>query len=134
MRKLELFTNDKTYMFPNGALAPPEEILQQFPAVAAFPHIIETDEGGQMCFAVMNLASVCSQNGIDPATPPGEAIPMIEAIYNAPPPEPEPQSDPLAEALGQLAGVIEYDEAVAAAVFETQENMNALVEGFNDGQ
>ena len=33
MIRLELFDGTKTYMFPNGDIATPEKIRQQFPAV-----------------------------------------------------------------------------------------------------
>ena len=37
-------------------LPTPEKIKKDFPAVEVFVHIIETDEAGQVCFAVQNLA------------------------------------------------------------------------------
>ena len=58
MLKIEKFTGEKTYMYPNGALATPEVIKKDFPAVEVFTHIIEIDEAGQVCFAVQNLAAV----------------------------------------------------------------------------
>ena len=33
MKKIELYTGDKIYMFPNGDIATKERMLQQFPAV-----------------------------------------------------------------------------------------------------
>ena len=67
MIKIEKFTGNKTYMYPNGAIATAEKLKADFPAVEIFPHIIETDEAGQVCFAVQNLSAVSSQMGIDPA-------------------------------------------------------------------
>ena len=88
MLKIEKFTGKKTYMYPNGALATPEVIKKDFPAVEVFTHIIETDEAGQVCFAVQNLAAVRSQVGIDSSLTEDEAIVKIEELRNAPTPEP----------------------------------------------
>ena len=84
MLKIEKFTGEKTYMYPNGALATPEVIKKDFPAVEVFTHIIETDEAGQVCFAVQNLAAVRSQVGIDSSLTEDEAIVKIEELRNAP--------------------------------------------------
>lgn len=89
MLKIEKFTGEKTYMYPNGALATSEIIKKDFPAVEFFTHIIETDEAGQVCFAVQNLAAVRSQMGIDSSLTEDEAIAKIEELRNAPLPEPE---------------------------------------------
>ena len=88
MLKIEKFTGEKTYMYPNGALATPEVIKKDFPAVEVFTHIIETDEAGQVCFAVQNLAAVRSQVGIDSSLTEDKAIVKIEELRNAPTPEP----------------------------------------------
>ena len=106
MIKIEKFTGGKTYMYPNGAIATPETIKKDFPAVEAFVHIIETDEAGQVCFAVQNLAAVRSQMGIDSALSEDEAILRIEEIRNAPPPEPE------ASAEERIAAALEYQNLV----------------------
>ena len=47
MKIVEKYTGEKTYMFPNGALATKEEVLKQFPAALAFVHYVETDENGE---------------------------------------------------------------------------------------
>jgi hypothetical protein len=90
MQKYEKYTGTKTYMFPSGAIATREVMLEQFPAVLAFPHIILTDEGGEVCYAVQNLSAMRAHYGIDAALTESEAIAAIEAIINTPPPEPEP--------------------------------------------
>lgn len=102
MIKIEKFTGNKTYMYPNGAIATAEKLKADFPAVEIFPHIIETDEAGQVCFAVQNLAAVSSQMGIDPALTENEAISKIEELRNTPAPEPE------ATAEERIAAALEY--------------------------
>lgn len=102
MVKIEKFTGDKTYMYPNGAIATAETIKNDFPAVEAFTHIIETDESGQVCFAVQNLAAVRSQMGIDSALTEDEAIVAIEETRNAPIPEAEPSAEE------RIAAALEY--------------------------
>lgn len=89
MIKIQKYDNTKTYMYPNGELATPERVKKDFPAVDAFTHIIETDEAGQVLFAVQNLSAIKSQMGISVDSTDEEAIQQIETIRNAPPPEPE---------------------------------------------
>lgn len=102
MVKIEKYTGNKTYMYPNGALATPDTIKNDFPAVEAFTHIIETDEAGQVCFAVQNLAAVRSQMGIDSSLSEDEAITAIEELRNAPIPEPDPTAEE------RIAAALEY--------------------------
>lgn len=90
MIKIEKYTGNKTYMFPNGELATPERVKKDYPAVEAFTHIVETDEAGQVMFAIQNLAAIKSQMGIDVSVSEEDAIKQIEDIRNAPAPEPEP--------------------------------------------
>ena len=89
MIKIEKYDGLKTYMFPNGELATPERVKKDYPAVEAFTHIVETDEAGQVMFAIQNLAAIKSQMGIDMSLSDEEAISRIEEIRNTPPPEPE---------------------------------------------
>ena len=102
MIKIEKYTGTKTYMYPNGALATPEVMKQDFSAIEAFTHIIETDEAGQVCFAVQNLAAVRSQLGIDSSLSEDEAIVAIEELRNAPIPEAEPSAEE------RIAAALEY--------------------------
>ena len=102
MKKLEKYTGNNTYMFPNGALATPEKMLEQFPAVLAFAHIIETDEAGEVCFAVENLSAMRSLYEIDASLTDEKAIAAIEEIINAPAPEPEPSAEE------RIAAALEY--------------------------
>lgn len=90
MIKIEKYTGNKTYMFPNGELATPERVKKDYPAVEAFTHIVETDEAGQVMFAIQNLAAIKSQMGIDVSVSEEDAINQIEELRNAPAPEPEP--------------------------------------------
>ena len=102
MIKIEKYTGTKTYMYPNGALATPDVIKKDFSAIEAFTHIIETDEAGQVCFAVQNLAAVRSQLGIDASLTEDEAIAAIEELRNAPIPEAAPTAEE------RIAAALEY--------------------------
>lgn len=88
MIKIEKYDGTKTYMFPNGDLATPEKVQKNYPAVSTFTHIVETDESGEVMFALQNLAAVRSQMGVDPSLSEIEAIQEIEELRNAPQPEP----------------------------------------------
>ena len=106
MKKLEKYLGNKTYMFPNGALATPEKMLEQFPAVLTFAHIIETDEAGEVCFAVQNLNAMRSLYGIDATLTEAEAIAKIEEIINAEPEE-------VISAEERIASALEYQNLMS---------------------
>lgn len=103
MRIIEKYTGDKTYMFPNGTLATPEVMLAKYPALQVFAHIIETDEAGEVCFAVQNLSAMRSMYGIDAALTEEEAIAAIQEIINA---DPVVDEEPSAEE--RIAAALEY--------------------------
>ena len=107
MIKIEKYPGEKTYMYPNGELATPERMLKDFPAVLTFTHIIETDEAGEVCFAVENLSATRSMYGIDAAFTEAEAIEAIEEQRNAPPSESE------ASAEERIAAALEYQNMMS---------------------
>lgn len=93
MKIVEKYTGEKAYMFPNGALATKEAVLQKFPAALTFTHIVETDEEGQVMWAFQNLAAMKTLHSIAKETPEAEAIAKIQEIINTPDPEPEPSAE-----------------------------------------
>ena len=103
MKIIEKYTGEKTYMFPNGALATRDAVLQQFPAALAFAHIVETDENGEVMFALQNLSAMRTFHKIDPALSEAEAIAAIQEIVNT---EPVVDNTPTAEE--RIAAALEY--------------------------
>ena len=104
MKKVIKYTGDKTFMFPNGGLATPEIVAEQYPAVTAFTHIVETDDNCEVLFAIQNLSAMRSVYKIDPSLTEDEAIAAIEEIINTPQ---EPVEDvPTAEE--RIAAALEY--------------------------
>ena len=108
MKRLEKYTGEKTYMYPNAALATPERVLADFPAAVAFPHVIETDDNGEVLFAIMNLSVLRAQYDIDASLSESEAIQAIQDIINTPEPEPEPTVDESTVALQNIAAQLEF--------------------------
>ena len=102
MKVIEKYTGTKTYMFPNGEIATPEVMEQNYPAITTFTHIIGTDEMGEVCFAVQNLSAMRGFYGIDSSLTEAEAIAAIQEIVNTP----EPEADPSAEE--RIAAALEY--------------------------
>jgi hypothetical protein len=84
MLKLERFTGEKTYMFPNGAVAEPATIRNHFPAVDRFTHVIEVN--GDVCQAVESLAALREIHKIDSALSDDDAIAALNVIINTPAP------------------------------------------------
>lgn len=81
---LEFYNGRKTYMYPNGEVATPERIEQDFPAISIFKHVIETDASGQVCFAVENFSAMRTRYEIDSSLTDEEAIAAIQEIINTP--------------------------------------------------
>ena len=93
MKKIRKYDGTKTFMYPNGAIATKERVLQDFPAALTFTHIVETDEHEEVCFAVQNLSAMRGFYGIDSSLTEDEAIAAIQDIINAPEPEAEPSAE-----------------------------------------
>ena len=103
MKQIIKYTGDKTFMFPNGGLATPEVVAEQYPAVKAFTHIVETDDNCEVLFAIQNLSAMRNIYNIDPSLTEDEAIAKIEEIVNTP----EPESTE-ATAEERIAAALEY--------------------------
>ena len=84
MRILEIYKANKTYMYPSGAIATPERLTADYPATKVFPHVIETDENGQVCFAINNLSAMRSHYNIDRSLTDEEAVAAMQEIMNTP--------------------------------------------------
>lgn len=84
MKIVEKYTGEKTYMFPNGAIATREAVLDQFPACLTFAHIVETDENGEVMWAMQNLSAMRTMYEIDKDLTEAEAIAEIQRIINTP--------------------------------------------------
>lgn len=84
MRKLIIYNieDNKTYQYPNGALATPERVLSDYPAIATFKHIIETDESEQMFIGIQNLSMARTMYNIDKELSDEEAVVAIQDIMN----------------------------------------------------
>lgn len=93
-----------TYMFPNGELATPERVKKDYPATAAFTHVILTD--GEVLFSIQNLSAMRSIKGIDPALNEAAAITALNELENAPAPVPEPSAEE------RIAAAMEYQNLV----------------------
>lgn len=103
MKIIEKYTGEKTYMFPSGELATKDAVLNQFPAALAFAHIVETDENGEVMFALQNLSAMRTHYGIDRTLSEAEAIAAIQEIVNTPQ---EVDDTPTAEE--RIAAALEY--------------------------
>lgn len=93
MKVLEFYTGEKTYMYPNMKIATPEVVVADFPAILTFKHAIETDENGQVLFAVDNFSAMRTRYDIDKTKTDEEALEEIQEIMNAPEPEAEPSPE-----------------------------------------
>ncbi len=102
MRILEFYNGNKTYMFPNMKIATPEVMLAEFPAILTFKHVIETDENGEVCFAVENFSAMRTRHGIDKTLSDEDALSAIQDLMNV---EPE---EPMATPEERIASALEF--------------------------
>ena len=116
MKKVIKYTGDKTFMFPNGGLATPEIVAEQYPAVTAFTHIIETDDNCEVLFAIQNLSAMRNIYNIDTSLTEDEAIAKIEEIVNTPEPE---STEVTAEE--RIAAALEYQVMASLPDEETSD-------------
>lgn len=121
MVRLEKYTGTKTYMAPSGALMTPERMLESFPAIMTFTHVIETDKNGQMCMAINNLSMLRDRYNIEDSLSDDEAIAAIQAAMNT---EPEP-GEPAPTTEERTAAALET--IAAGATGETANALNALL-------
>ena len=117
MKKIIKYTGDKTFMFPNGGLATPEIVAEQYPAVTAFTHIVETDDNCEVLFAIQNLSAMRNIYNIDASLTEDEAIAKIEEIVNTP----EPESTE-ATAEERIAAALEYQVMASLPDEETSDS------------
>lgn len=103
MKIIEKYTGEKTYMFPNGALATKAAVLEQFPAALDFVHIVETDEAGEVMWALQNLSAMRTMHKIDRSLSEAEAIAKLQEIINT---EPEVDTTPSPEE--RIASALEF--------------------------
>ena len=101
MVKLEIYTGDKTYMFPNGEVATKDRVLEQFPAALSFTFVVTTDDNGEVMWGMDNLSALRSHYEVDKSLTTDEAVAKIEEIMNTP----EPVDDS-----------VSTDERIAAAL------------------
>lgn len=106
MKKLELYTGEKTYMFPNGTVAEPNTVKAKYPAVDVFQHVVETDENGEVLFGLSNLSALRSRYNIDATLTVQEALSAIETIINT-----VPEVSPSAEE--RIAAALEYQNLIS---------------------
>lgn len=92
-RNIKLYDKTKTYVYPNGTLATPEDVLRDYPAAALFPYVIETDAEETMLMSFDNFSMLKQMHGIDPALPQEEALAALSAKLNEPPIPPEPTAE-----------------------------------------
>lgn len=116
MKKVIKYTGEATFMFPNGAIATPEVVYEQYPAVKIFTHIIETDDNCQVIYAIQNLSAMRGMYGIDTSLTEDEAISAIEELINNPP---EESTEATAEE--RIAAALEYQVMSSLPDGETTE-------------
>ena len=116
MKKVIKYTGDKTFMFPNGGLATPKIVAEQYPAVTAFTHIVETDDNCEVLFAIQNLSAMRNIYNIDTSLTEDEAIAKIEEIVNTPEPE---STEVTAEE--RIAAALEYQVMASLPDEETSD-------------
>lgn len=105
MIRVVKWSPDCVYMYPNSQIATGEKIKEDFPAVEFFTHVLQVS--GQVCQAVQELSALRQHYGIEDSLTEDEAISLIEAIINAPVPEPDPTAEE------RIAAALEYQNLLS---------------------
>lgn len=103
MKIIEKYTGEKTYMFPNGAIANKQAVLEHFPAALDFVHVVETDENGEVMWAFQNLSAMRTMHKIDRQLSESEAIAKLQEIINT-----EPVVDTTPSPEERIASALEF--------------------------
>lgn len=120
MIKLELYTGEKTYMFPNGKVATKGVVLEKYPAAEAFTFVVQTNESGEVMEGFFPLSTLRSRHGIAKELSDEEAVQAIEDIMNTPAPELEPEPDAQTAALEDIAAQLEYQNMMSLEDVESE--------------
>lgn len=91
MQIVEKYDPTHTYMYPSGAIATPERVKQDYPAVELFQHVVITDEARQIMWSIQNLSSLASSYGVSGTDE--EKIAAIQEKINQPAPTPAPSAE-----------------------------------------
>ena len=102
MHKLELYTGNKVYIAPNSEIDTKENVLRKFPAALTVKHVVLTDEGGEVSYAIQMLSALCGIHGVSQSLSDAEKIEQLEAIMNAPAPEATPSAEE------RIAAILEF--------------------------
>ena len=104
MRKLYFFDKTKTYIFPNGKIAPPDVVAAEYPAAAAglTTYVVTSDEEGLVMGGMDMLSTLRTVYNIAPELSEEDAVAAIEEIMNTPP---EPAGP---DAQERIAAALEY--------------------------
>lgn len=113
MKILEKYTGEKTYMFPSGKLGTKDAVLKSFPAALTFAHVVQTDEAGEVMFAINNLSAMRSMHNIDKTLSEADAIAALQEIINTP-----PAVSVMPTAEERIAAALEYQNLMSMADVE----------------
>lgn len=106
MKILEFYDGKKIYMYPTGKIADVNTMLEKCPAILTFKHVIETDEAGEVCFAIENFSAMRTRFNIDKTLGEEEALAAIQEIINIEPEE-------VVSAEERIAAALEYQNMVS---------------------
>lgn len=105
---LKLYDANDVYMAPAGTMMDEAGVLEHFPAVAHFQHIVHTDAGGEMMYGFYSLSAMKSKYGVEISNP-TQAVKAVEDAMNAEQEQQEAEAQAMAEA-------ITPEERIAAAL------------------
>ena len=88
MVKLEKYTGDKNYVFPNGDLADKNAVLEKYPTALDYTWLVHTDDGGEIFLYLYLLSNFRSLYDVPSSMNEAQAMQMIEDKMNNPSTEP----------------------------------------------
>ena len=101
MKKLEFYTGTKTYMYPNMSVAEPQRIESDFDAVNHFKCVVETDEGGEVFYAIEPYSAIRGRLGVAQQDTDEATLALMEEVINTVP-------EQVVSAEERIAAMLEY--------------------------
>ena len=105
---LKLYDPADTYMSPASTLMDAAGVLNDFPAAQSFPHIVQTDEGGEMLYGFYSLSAMKSKYNIDQSLTGAEAVQAVEDAMNAEKEQQEAEAQAYVAPEERIAAALEF--------------------------
>ena len=65
IRNMEIYTGEKVYVSPSGAIYDKARTLIEFPGALTFPYVVTTDASGEAIIGMDKLSTLCEMHDVE---------------------------------------------------------------------